>query len=88
MGGHLRRALKTEPVILLGRQKPQHLLADERWVRLDLENPVDPESLSGGDTLCHLAYSAASGREYVVFNRRLLDAVNAAPNVKHVILMS
>lgn len=86
MGGHLRRALETEPVVLLGREKPQ-LVANERWARLDLQKPVDPQSLSG-TTFCHLAYSAPSGRENVVFNWRLLDAVNAAPNVGHVILMS
>ena len=88
VGGHFRRALETEPVVVLSREKPQQPLADERWELLDLEKPVDPESLSGGTTLCHMAYSIASGRKNVVFNRRLLDVVNAAPNVRHVVLMS
>lgn len=38
--------------------------------------------------MCHLAYSMQAGRKNAAYNRHLLAAVNACPDVKRVILMS
>lgn len=86
IGNHLRSAL-GQPAILLGRAKPE-LLPNERWHYLDMSEPVVPETLAQGLKLCHLAYSMHAGRENVAYNRHLLDAVNACPQIKRVILMS
>lgn len=86
VGSHLRTAL-TEPVVLLGRTEPE-LLPNESWRRVDLSAAVPPETLAGGEVLCHLAYSMRAGEENAIHNRHLLEAVNATPNVRRVILMS
>jgi nucleoside-diphosphate-sugar epimerase len=87
IGGHLRAALRGSRVILLGRKKPA-LLNNERWRYVDMAGPLVPEKLQGGEVLCHLAYSWTAGRENVAYNRRLLDAANASPGIKRVILCS
>ncbi len=87
IGGYLRRALRGESVVLMGRSKPT-LSSNERWVYTDLAQPVSPGTLEGSEVLCHLAYSMASGRDNLNFNRYLIDAVNRCSDVKHVVLMS
>jgi nucleoside-diphosphate-sugar epimerase len=87
IGSHLRPALGESPVVLLGRRKPK-LLPNERWFYADLAEPIKPELLASGEVLCHLAYSTAAGHENVDYNRRLLDAANARPNIRQVVLMS
>lgn len=87
VGSHLRAALHESPVVLLGRKEPG-LAENERWVRMDMAEPIPPGTLDGCDELCHLAYAADRGGENVLYNRRLLDVVNAQPNVRRVILVS
>jgi nucleoside-diphosphate-sugar epimerase len=87
VGGHLRAALRERPVTLLGREEPE-LQANEQWVYADLAEPVEPEKLSSGKVLYHLAYSMPDGCRNVAYNRRLLDAVNACPRIERVVLMS
>lgn len=87
VGRHLRTALRKRPVILLGRKKPE-LLSNEKWFFADLSEEIEPQKLAEGDTMCHLAYSMPAGRDNLIYNRHLLKAVNASPNVKRVILMS
>src|SRR5215207_4952258 len=87
VGGHLRSALTAEPVVLLGCSRP-HLRPNERWLRVDLSEPVAPESLSVGEVLCHLAYSRRAETDNVACNRHLLDAVNGCIDVKRVVLLS
>lgn len=87
IGNHLRHALTTERVILLGRREPD-LLPNERWLHVNLEQLVSPQKLKGERLLCHLAYSMANGRDNLQYNRHLLDAVNARPSIEHVVLMS
>lgn len=87
IGRHLRRALWGKEVVLLGRNRPA-LLDNERWSYLDMSEPVAPETLAGGSILCHLAYSMRASKDNVTYNRRLLAAVNACPEVKRVVLMS
>ncbi len=87
VGGHLRAALKGSPVVLLGRKRPE-LLPDEQWSYLDLAEPVAPEKVARGEVLCHLAYSMPAGHKNVDYNRRLLEAVNACPNIRQVVLLS
>lgn len=72
---------------MLGRGKPE-LLPNEEWRHLDLAKYVAPEKLAGGDALCHLAYSMQAATKNVAYNQRLLEAVNASPGVRRVILMS
>lgn len=87
LGRHLRDALREHPVTLLGRAKP--ILADnERWLHTDMAERIEPGSLRGGTALCHLAYSMADGARNVTYNEHLLSAVNGAPSVKRVILVS
>lgn len=86
VGGHLRSALPS-PVVLLGRTEPK-LRSHERWSHMDLSERLEPEKLTGGTTLCHLAYSMRSGRRNLTYNWHLLDAVNAQSATKRVILMS
>lgn len=45
VGNHLRSAME-EPVVLLGRERPD-LLPKERWLHVDLSEPVAPEKLAG-----------------------------------------
>lgn len=87
VGSHLRRALEAEPVVLLGRGRPD-LRPNERWLRVDLSEPVASKSLSGGEVLCHLAYSRQVETENIAYNRHLLDAVNSCMDIKQVILLS
>lgn len=87
IGKHLRLSLAPEPVVLLGRKKPD-LQPNERWVHVDLAQPLTPEKLDGGEVLCHLAYSMQAGSKNIDYNRHLLDAVNGNPEVKRVVLMS
>jgi nucleoside-diphosphate-sugar epimerase len=87
VGGYLRHALEAEPVVLLGRGSPD-LRPNERWLRVDLSEPVAPKSLSGGKVLCHLAYSRQAETENIAYNRHLLDAVNSCMDIKQVILLS
>lgn len=87
IGGHLRKALRDESVVLLGRNELD-LSSNERWVHTDLANPVSPETLKGSEVLCHLAYSMSSGRNNLGYNRHLIDAVNRCSDVRHVVLMS
>jgi nucleoside-diphosphate-sugar epimerase len=87
VGSHLRAALHGTPVVLLGRREPG-LMGNERWLRMDLAKPILPGGLDRTDVLCHLAYAMKDGRENVLHNRRLLDAVNANPNIRRVVLIS
>ncbi len=86
VGSRLRSALNG-PVVLLSRTEPE-LQPHERWSRVDLSEPMESERLDGGEILCHLAYSMQAGRENVSHNRHLLDAVNASPGIRRVIVMS
>ena len=88
VGGHLRAALRSHEIVLLGRKEPADLTDNERWSYMDMADQVAPEDLGEGEVLCHLAYSMTDGRENVVHNRRLLDAANARPEIKQVILLS
>ncbi len=87
VGSHLREALRTFPVCLLGRNEPI-LSTNERWSYLDLSETIASEKLAGGEILCHLAYSTWAGRLNVAYNQHLVEAVNASPSVRRVILMS
>ncbi|WP_166395374.1 NAD-dependent epimerase/dehydratase family protein [Rubrobacter marinus] len=87
IGGHLRLALRDQPVVLLGRSKP-NLYRNERWANTNLAHAVPRETLEGSEVLCHLAYSMSSGRSNLNYNRHLIDAVNRCPDVRHVVLMS
>jgi nucleoside-diphosphate-sugar epimerase len=87
VGRHLRSALEAEPIVLLGRGRPR-LRPNERWLCVDLSEPLAPESLSGGEVLCHLAYSRREETDNVAYNRHLLDAVNGCTDVKRVVLLS
>lgn len=87
LGRHLRDALPSYPVILLSRTKPE-ALDNERWLYADMAEPIGPERLEGGEVLCHLAYSMSDGSKNVTYNRNLLNAVNACPGVRRVILVS
>ena len=87
VGGHLRPSLQPEEVLLLGRTQPD-LLRNEHWRETDMARPVPPENLTGAETLCHLAFSMHDPRGSIRQNRHLLDAVNACPEVKRVLLMS
>lgn len=86
VGGHLREALDGR-VVLLGREEPE-LRDNEEWRHFDLAKSVAPEKLVGGEVLCHLAYSMQAGKQNLAYNRHLLEAVNANPSVRRVILMS
>lgn len=88
VGGHLRAALQSYEVVLLGRKEPTDLTDNERWSHMDMADWVAPEDLGEGEVLCHLAYSVADGRENIGYNQCLLDAVNARPGIKRVILLS
>ncbi len=86
LGSHLRAAL-DEPVVLLGREKPE-LLQNETWRTMDLSEPVAPEKLADGETLCHVAYSMPVGQENIAYNKHLLEAVNASSMLRRVVLVS
>lgn len=88
VGGHLRAALQSYEVVLLGRKEPTDLTDNERWSHMDMADWVAPEDLGEGEVLCHLAYSVTDGRKNIAYNRCLLDAVNARPEIKQVILLS
>lgn len=87
IGQHLRPALAALPVVLLTRNPPQ-LGANERWRHLDLSGQVDLADLPEGTALCHLAYAMDEQERNVEDNRRLVAAVNAAPQVGSVLVMS
>lgn len=87
VGERLRQAVRETPITLLSRQMIT-LFANENRRYLDMAEYIEPEKLDGGDILCHLAYSMPVGRNNIIYNRNLLEAVNASPNVKRVILMS
>lgn len=87
IGSHLRRALTTGSVTLLGRREP-NLLPNECWFSVDLMQPVPTQYLEGGEVLCHLAYSMSGGRDNLQYNHHLLEAVNTCQSIGHVLLMS
>jgi len=87
VGSHLRAALREAPLVLLGRGEPE-LLGNERWVRMDMAEPISGGGLDRVDALCHLAYAMQDGRRNVFYNRRLLDAVNVHPSVRRVVMVS
>lgn len=87
VGSHLRVALRENPVVLLGRREPG-LGENERWVRMDMAEQIPPGTLDGCEELCHLAYAVNEGGENVLYNQHLLDAVNAQPKIRRVILIS
>lgn len=87
VGSHLRAALHENPVVLLGRKEPG-IGGNERWLHMDLAGPIPPRVLDHCDELCHLAYAANEGGENVLYNQRLLEAVNAQPSIRRVILVS
>lgn len=87
VGQHLRPALADRQVVLLCRRAPG-LHANERWIPTDLREPLRLPPLPAGSVFCHLAYAMADGPRNLDYTGHVLDAVNAAPEISRVVLVS